>query len=163
MERRTFLTALGLAPFAAQLPGATTVHAPKGKAEHCIFIWLGGGNATVALAANVPLDLSRETNGAVAVEIDYRLDALGVGAVKLLAFNEGLKPAGTGLDVTALFKAAKGKGWQTMSVPLSCFAKAGLDMTKAQVPVSINTSVNLDLSISRIALGTSAAGMVTCP
>ena len=43
MERRTFLTALGLAPFAAQLPGATTVHAPKGKAEHCIFIWLGGG------------------------------------------------------------------------------------------------------------------------
>lgn len=127
------------------------------------FIWLGGGNATVALAANVPLDLSRETNGAVAVEIDYRLDALGVGAVKLLAFNEGLKPAGTGLDVTALFKAAKGKGWQTMSVPLSCFAKAGLDMTKAQVPVSINTSVNLDLSISRIALGTSAAGMVTCP
>ena len=43
MDRRTFLTALGLAPFAAQLPGATTVHAPKGKAEHCIFIWLGGG------------------------------------------------------------------------------------------------------------------------
>jgi uncharacterized protein (DUF1501 family) len=43
MDRRTFLTALGLAPFAAQLPGATTLHAPKGKAEHCIFIWLGGG------------------------------------------------------------------------------------------------------------------------
>ena len=43
MDRRTFLTALGLAPFAAQLPGATTVHAPKGNAEHCIFIWLGGG------------------------------------------------------------------------------------------------------------------------
>jgi len=43
MDRRTFLTALGLAPFAAQLPGATTVHTPKGNAEHCIFIWLGGG------------------------------------------------------------------------------------------------------------------------
>jgi beta-glucosidase len=127
------------------------------------FIWLGGGNATVALAANVPLDLSRETNGAVAIEIDYRVDSVGEGPVKLLGFNEGLKPAGTGVDVTAVFQAAKGKGWQTMSVPLSCFAKAGLDMTKAQVPVSINTSVNLDLSISRIALGTSAAGMVTCP
>jgi beta-glucosidase len=127
------------------------------------FIWLGGGSATVALAGNAPLDLSRETNGAVAVEIDYRIDALGEGSVKLLAFNEGLNPAGTGLDVTTLFKAVKGKGWQTMSVPLSCFAKAGLNMTKAQVPVSINTTVNLDLSISRIALGTSATGMVSCP
>ena len=43
MDRRSFLTALGLAPFAAQLPGATTLHQPKGRAEHCIFIWLGGG------------------------------------------------------------------------------------------------------------------------
>ncbi len=48
MDRRTFLTALGLAPFAAQLPGATTpapAAAPllKGKAEHVISIWLGGG------------------------------------------------------------------------------------------------------------------------
>ena len=127
------------------------------------FIWLGGGSATVALAGNAPLDLSRETNGAVAVEIDYRIDALGEGSVKLLAFNEGLNPAGTGLDVTTLFKAVEGKGWQTMSVPLSCFAKAGLDMTKVQVPVSVKTTVNLDLSISRIALGTSATGMVSCP
>jgi len=43
MDRRSFLTALGLAPFAARLPGATTLHPPKGRAEHCIFIWLGGG------------------------------------------------------------------------------------------------------------------------
>lgn len=127
------------------------------------FIWFGGGSATLALAGNAPLDLSRETNGAVAIEIDYRVDSVGIGAVKLLGFNEGLKPAGTGVDVTAVFQAAKGKGWQTMSVPLSCFAKAGLDMTKAQVPMSVNTSVNLDLSISRIALGTSAMGMVSCP
>jgi beta-glucosidase len=127
------------------------------------FIWFGGGIATLALAGKAPLDLSRETNGAVAIEIDYRVDSVGEGPVKLLGFNEGLKPAGAGVDVTALFKAAKGKGWQTMSVPLSCFAKAGLDMTKAQVPLSVNTSVNLDLSISRIALGTSAMGMVSCP
>lgn len=127
------------------------------------FLWLGGGNATVALAGTAPLNLSRETNGAVAVEIDYRVDAIGDGAIKLIGFNEGLKPAGTGLDITSQFKAAHGKGWQTMSVPLSCFAKAGLDMTKAQVPLSISTSVTLDLSISRVALGTSTTGMVPCP
>lgn len=127
------------------------------------FLWSGNGTATVALAGDTPLDLSRETNGAVAVEVDYRVDKMGDGPVKLISFNEGLKSAGSGIDVSARFKAVEGKGWQTMSVPLSCFAKAGLDMTKAQVPLGISTSVNLDLSISRIALGTSTTGMVTCP
>lgn len=44
MKRRSFLTsaaALGASPLLAN--GTTPVHTPKGKAEHCIFIWLGGG------------------------------------------------------------------------------------------------------------------------
>lgn len=43
MKRRSFLTsaaALGAAPLFAN---NTPVSVPKGKAEHCIFIWLGGG------------------------------------------------------------------------------------------------------------------------
>jgi beta-glucosidase len=127
------------------------------------FVWSGAGEASIAIAGNGPLDLGRETNGAVAVEIDYRVDAVGAGPVKLVTCNQGLKPAGAGLDITAQIKSAEGKGWQTLSVPLSCFAKAGLDMTKVQVPISIKTSVNLDLTISRIALGTSNLGMVACP
>ncbi|NBV53459.1 MAG: DUF1501 domain-containing protein, partial [Verrucomicrobia bacterium] len=44
MDRRSFLTALGLAPFAASpLLASSAAAGPKGKAEHCIFIWLGGG------------------------------------------------------------------------------------------------------------------------
>ncbi len=127
------------------------------------FVWSGAGNAIAAIAANTPVDFSRETNGAVAFEIDYRVDALGDGAVRLVAYGEGLKPAGTGLDITAQLRSAKGKGWQTLSVPLSCFAKAGLDMSKVQIPLGINTAVALDLSISRVALGTSNTGLVNCP
>lgn len=44
MKRRSFLTsaaAFGASPLLAS--DATPVHLPKGKAEHCIFIWLGGG------------------------------------------------------------------------------------------------------------------------
>ncbi len=47
MKRRSFLTsaaALGAAPLFAN---NTPVHTPKGKAEHCIFIWLGGGMAQI--------------------------------------------------------------------------------------------------------------------
>ena len=44
MDRRSFLTALGLAPFAASpLLASSEAAGPRGKAEHCIFIWLGGG------------------------------------------------------------------------------------------------------------------------
>jgi hypothetical protein len=44
MDRRSFVTALGLAPFsAAPLLANSGATGPKGKAEHCIFIWLGGG------------------------------------------------------------------------------------------------------------------------
>jgi beta-glucosidase len=127
------------------------------------FLWSGDGLGAVALAGTSPLDLSRETNGAVAIEIDYRVDALKNGNVKLLGFNMGMKPAGNGLDITAPLEAAKGKGWQTLSVPLSCLAKAGLDMTKVDVPLTITTQAALDLSISRIALGTSATGLIRCP
>jgi hypothetical protein len=47
MKRRSFLTsaaAFGATPLFAN---NTPVHTPKGKAEHCIFIWLGGGMAQI--------------------------------------------------------------------------------------------------------------------
>lgn len=48
MNRRRFLQAATLAPFASALARAESVaHMPKGKAEHCIFIWLGGGMGQV--------------------------------------------------------------------------------------------------------------------
>ena len=45
MHRRAFVTALGLSPLARMLRAAPAVSAgaPQGRAEHCIFIWLGGG------------------------------------------------------------------------------------------------------------------------
>lgn len=46
MNRRKFLTTSALAALAADKLGAkTAINVPKGKAEHCIFIWLGGGMA----------------------------------------------------------------------------------------------------------------------
>ena len=47
MKRRSFITsaaAFGAAPLFAN---NTPIHTPKGKAEHCIFIWLGGGMAQI--------------------------------------------------------------------------------------------------------------------
>ena len=56
MNRRSFLTHVAAAAAISSLPRArangpqsapTTVIAPRGKAEHCIFIWLGGGMSQI--------------------------------------------------------------------------------------------------------------------
>jgi hypothetical protein len=54
MNRRTFLAHVGAAAATAMLPpfarGESTrlpVKVPRGKAEHCIFIWLGGGMSQI--------------------------------------------------------------------------------------------------------------------
>ncbi len=127
------------------------------------FLWNGSSEATLALASDVPMDLSREANGAVSIEIDYQVDEIGTGAVKLSGLNQGVKAVANSLNITAQLKAAQGKGWQTMSIPLSCLSKAGLEITKVQAPLALITGTALDLKVSRIALGTSASGMVACP
>ena len=45
MNRRAFVTALGLTPFARAVRATPDFAGgvPRGRAEHCIFIWLGGG------------------------------------------------------------------------------------------------------------------------
>jgi hypothetical protein len=48
MNRRSFLKSATAAAFAPAFAQASSVaHMPKGKAEHCIFIWLGGGMSQV--------------------------------------------------------------------------------------------------------------------
>jgi beta-glucosidase len=121
------------------------------------FLWSGAGLASLSLVAGVPVDLSREANGAVLVEVDYRVDAIGAGGVELLASQQG-----AGINISGQLQASLDKGWQTLSLPLSCLAKSGIDIAGVKAPITIATAGKLDLTISRIALGTSSKGLVGC-
>jgi beta-glucosidase len=121
------------------------------------FLWSGAGPASVSLVANAPVDLGREANGAVLIEMDYRVDAVENGAVTLQSFNQT-----AGFDITAQLQATRGKGWQTLSIPLACLSKSGLDIARIQSPLAIKSEGQLDLTVSRIALGTSGVGLVRC-
>lgn len=124
------------------------------------LIWSGGGGASALVQSSAPIDLSRETNGAVAVEIDVRVNEAPTGTARMIV--AGPNNDITGVDVAPSLRAIAGKGWQTLSVPLPCFAKGGADMTKISVPFGLSASGKLDVTVSRIALGTSATGMVPC-
>jgi beta-glucosidase len=125
------------------------------------FVWSGQGRASVSLRFLAPTDLLRETNGALAIELDLSVDAINAGDAKLSVYSNSA-PDGFGVNITKALSSVIGKGWQTISIPLSCFAKAGADMSKVDLPFSLTSSGPLDLSISRIALGSSATGMVAC-
>ena len=47
MKRRSFLTSAAALCASPLFANNTPVHTPKGRAEHCIFIWLGGGMAQI--------------------------------------------------------------------------------------------------------------------
>ncbi|MEM7699777.1 MAG: DUF1501 domain-containing protein, partial [Verrucomicrobiota bacterium] len=50
MNRRDFLVSSSIGATALGTPllqGAGNISVPKGKAEHCIFLWLGGGMAQI--------------------------------------------------------------------------------------------------------------------
>jgi beta-glucosidase len=124
------------------------------------FVWSGGGDAGVEISSAAPVDLSRESNGALAIEMDVRVD--GIDAAPLYLAQSCGEGCSGRLDLAPALRAISGRGWQTVSVPLSCLAAKGVDMGRVTKPLQLTTAGKADLSVSRIVLGTSAIGLVRC-
>ncbi|HEU4520746.1 MAG TPA: glycoside hydrolase family 3 N-terminal domain-containing protein [Thermoanaerobaculia bacterium] len=70
-----------------------------------------------------PIDLSRESNGNLALAVKLMLRAAPAGPVRM--------HAGSGsVDITSMLRALPLNEWQTIRVRLRCFQDAGADMTR---------------------------------
>ncbi|MDE1146176.1 MAG: exo 1,3/1,4-beta-D-glucan glucohydrolase [Azospirillaceae bacterium] len=147
---------------AASVAGALTVHpvdAGGVQAAGRQFTWLGKADAAVAVTGTT-LDLTRQANGALSLQIEYRVDEAPSAAVLLTA---GREPGGPGaLDVTAVLKAAPVGQWQTLKVKLSCFKQAGADLSQVTAPFALGTRGTLRLSLAAVRLSADPAGSI-CP
>ncbi len=115
-------------------------------------IWrIGGGGRTV--------DLSAAAKAGQALVLTYRLDKAPSAPVILAMGCSG--PCKGGVDVTAALHQDAAKPWHSLSVPLSCFAAKGADLTHIEDPVVLQTAGTLGLSIKEARLA-SAAG-AACP
>jgi beta-glucosidase len=103
----------------------------------------GSGSQSVTLQAVQPLDLTRESNGDISLVMNYRIDAAPTGAVDLALGGQRVPVAG------ALRAAGVGR-WTELAIPLSCFAKAGADMSRVPAPFALITSGRLGLTVSDI-------------
>lgn len=123
------------------------------------FISGGGGPTVVELVTHAPIDVSRETNGDVLLLITMRYDKRSSAPVKLsMRCGDG---CGGEIAPAALNTLDVGK-WQTVGVPIKCFANAGADVRKLDAPFQISTTGSIDFSLSRVALGTVADTILGC-
>ena len=102
--------------------------------------------AVFAIEGN-PVDLSRQTNGDMAIEISYAVLSSEVGATTL-----GVGCAGTlcegAIEISEELRRAVDRGWQTSAVKLSCFADAGADMGQVTAPLVIRSAGPLEFQIA---------------
>jgi beta-glucosidase len=105
--------------------------------------WSGTGPATVAIRANPPLDLSRETTGQLSLVVDYRVDSPPTAPVTLAASSASV-------PITEALRSSPVGQWRTLTVPLGCFDKAGANMKSLAVPFAISTSGRMTLTISDV-------------
>ena len=121
------------------------------------FAWAGKARGRVALVSSASIDLARQANGDMALQIDYRVDEKPAAPVQLVV-TCGANCGGS-LDLTAVLAAAPSGVWRTLKVKLSDFKEAGADMSKIVEPFALTTSGRLVLSIKTVRLEADLAGI----
>ncbi len=125
--------------------------------------WSGAQAARWVLASATPIDVTRESNGDVQLQLTLRRDSAITAPVWLgVGCGEGCSGR---VDLRKTLAALPQGQWKVVGVPLKCLAVAGADVGKlVQLPV-LESAAALDLSVSRIALGALNEAEVTvdCP
>jgi len=125
--------------------------------------WTGSKPASWLLVASKPIDVTRESNGDVQLQLTLRRDSAVIAPVWLrVGCGDGCSGR---VDLQKALAAIPQGEWKVVGVPLKCFVAAGADVSKlVQVPV-LESSTALQLSVSRIALGAlnEAEATVACP
>lgn len=130
------------------------------RLEGSTVVWAGprAGLFTISGRAG---DMRPQAAQSLAIDLRYRVDRLPTQTVKI-----GLRctepkcgtPAGAMLDVTRVFSSAPPGKWQTLSIPLSCFAAAGVDLAQVVAPFAVETSGPFGLTISDVRLAERTPG-----
>ncbi len=116
------------------------------------------GQAAIALSTQAPVDVTRQSNGDVALLVTARRDAAITGT-PTIGVRSGQKAANVAFADLAALPAGQ---WRTVAVPLKCFARAGADLAKLDAPFVLTLTGPATVSVSRVALGTVADQTVAC-
>ena len=118
------------------------------------FVFAGSGAGVVSIAGP-GVDLTRQTNGEMALAFRYRVDARPTGPVAL-GLGEGA------VDLAPILTAAPLGEWRSIKVGLSCFRAAGAKVDSVQTPFALQASTAVTVSIAEVHLASNENDTV-CP
>ncbi len=119
------------------------------------------GTDTAALMIVGPgADYERQSNGDMAIAVQYRVDTPPEGPVTL--FVDCGENCYAGVDVTGVFAGATLGMWNQTDFLLSCFADFGADMTNLTTIFGLEASDAFAISVSDVRLA-SNEGRAFCP
>ncbi len=124
-----------------------------------VATWNGIDKASLVAATGEAASFANQTNDGMSLTINLRVDVAPTSAVTL-AMGSATVPGK--VDLTQALKAARGKGWTTIAVPLSCFRKAGADMSAITAPLMLTSSGKLTVSLYSVQVEPASA-QTSCP
>ena len=134
---------------AVSAASAVTMTAVDYKAQEDARLFAFVNDARVAIEGE-PIDISRESNGDMALQIEYQVLGNSVADTTLsVGCGEGCSG---NLDITSGLIDSLNKGWQVSRLKLSCFAERGADMTKVDSPFTLSVSGVMQIQISSVNL-----------
>ena len=135
--------------------GLVAVRAIDRRAQEDARTFTVKPHGAFGIFASPTLDLSREATGQLSLIFEYRVDAPPTAAVDL-QMNSGSVP------IAGLLRASPVGKWQTAIVPLRCFVRRNVDMTKLDQPFNLVAEGSLTLSISDVRIDSAAVDQDRC-
>jgi beta-glucosidase len=133
----------------------------RGQEDARSLRWSGAEMAQVYLQAADPIDLSRESNGDMALAFDVLVEEPPASTVHL-RMDCGYPCSGS-VDLSGTLAGLPPGSWRTIRVRLRCFEEAGADMSRIDTPFAIATDGALALGLSDVKLVSAADGEAICP
>lgn len=149
---------LGQEPQGRSPRGAVSARSGDGRAQESARILTfdtPSGQSAQAIIAASPVDLTRQTNGEMAISFGYRMDARPDGQVRLTL--------GSGsVDVTSILAGAPIGEWRTLKVRLSCLRDRGAVTSAVDQPWGLQATGRMTVAVEEIRLA-SNEGDTVCP
>ncbi|WP_156420185.1 glycoside hydrolase family 3 protein [Rheinheimera sp. EpRS3] len=119
------------------------------------------GTVLLTHADGVVLDLARQSNGDMALELEYQVLALG-NSNATLGMQCG-DNCSANIDISGQLAQMQGKGWQSMKIALRCFSEADstFDISKVTRPMVLQGGAGLVLQLANVRLAQNE-GNATC-
>ena len=116
------------------------------------LIWSGtsGDASQFYWQSQLPVDLTTLRDVGAVVEMTYRLNQPPTADVSLRM--DCRWPCSGAIEIAKRLEAGTTDDWQTLSIPLICFEKAGAKLAEIDTPFLLSTTGQLGLDIARVTI-----------